>query len=82
VSNFDFYAIQGISTISDQAIGLRWVVFIDRLYDLDVPILYSGESVANLFSVGLLKSGYRKKYRRALSRIAALAELGKKHSVN
>jgi cell division protein ZapE len=77
-----YQKFQGISTISDQAIGLRWVVFIDRLYDLDVPILYSGESVANLFSVGLLKSGYRKKYRRALSRIAALAELGKKHSVN
>jgi cell division protein ZapE len=82
VSNFDFFAIAEISTISDQAIGLRWVVFIDRLYDLDVPILYSGESVANLFSAGLLKSGYRKKYRRALSRIAALAELGLKHSEN
>lgn len=78
VSNFDFFAIAEISTISDQAIGLRWVVFIDRLYDLDVPVIYSGESVANLFSVGLLKSGYRKKYRRALSRIAALAELGEK----
>lgn len=76
VSNFDLYAISEISTISDQAIGLRWVVFIDRLYDLDVPILYTGESVANLFSEGLLKSGYRKKYRRALSRVAALAALG------
>lgn len=70
--------LNGIETISNQDIALRWVVFIDRLYDQSVPIVYSGANLRELFAEELLQGGYRKKYRRALSRIVALAQLGGK----
>ncbi|MEY3408001.1 MAG: hypothetical protein RL038_1062 [Actinomycetota bacterium] len=73
VEQFDLIAISDVEQLDDQATALRWVVFIDRLYDLDIPVRYSGESIDRLFSENLLKSGYRKKYRRALSRIVSLA---------
>lgn len=65
-----------VDTITNQDVALRWVVFIDRLYDLSVPIAYSGSNLIELFGDELLKGGYRKKYRRALSRIVALAQVG------
>lgn len=69
--------LNNLSTITNQDVALRWVVFIDRLYDQSVPIVYSGETLGNLFADELLRGGYRKKYRRALSRIVALAQLGR-----
>jgi cell division protein ZapE len=62
-----------VPSITDQGVGLRWVVFIDRLYDRSIPVLASGVPLDGLFSVELLASGYRKKYLRATSRILALA---------
>ena len=72
--------------------ALRFVVLVDRLYDREVPVLLSlaagtgttagdaaaGEGVLeDLFSEELLRSGYRKKYFRALSRLASLARDGR-----
>lgn len=73
VDHFEAVAISNLTQLDDQAQALRLVVLIDRLYDMDVPVRYSGDSLDNLFSPTLLRSGYRKKYRRALSRIIALA---------
>jgi cell division protein ZapE len=53
--------------------ALRTVVFIDRLYDRDIPVFASGVNLERLFSEEMLRGGYRKKYRRALSRVIALA---------
>ena len=59
-------------TIADQSAGLRFVVFVDRLYDLDVEVYLHGLRIADLFAPELLASGYRKKYFRALSRLESL----------
>ena len=64
-----------VETITDQSIALRWVVLADRLYDLDVRVVTSGVKLDQLFAPDLLKGGYRKKYRRALSRLIALSQI-------
>ena len=70
-------AISGVSEISDQLHGLRLVVFIDRLYEQQVPLRTSGNlPLSEVFSKELVESGYRKKYLRCQSRILALCELG------
>src|SRR5699024_397913 len=62
--------------------ALRFVVLVDRLYDREVPVLASLDGgaapgvLADLFSDELLRSGYRKKYLRALSRLASLTDDG------
>ena len=63
----------GVRTLTDQVEALRTVVLVDRLYDRDIPVRASGISLDKLFSEEMLRGGYRKKYRRALSRIIALA---------
>lgn len=69
-------AIAGIHRIEDQLQGLRFVVFIDRLYEQQIPLRSSGElSLSEIFSSELLESGYRKKYLRCQSRILALSAL-------
>jgi cell division protein ZapE len=65
--------IADVEVITHQAHALRWVVLIDRLYDQEIPVAYSGISFEKLFSEEMLKGGYRKKYLRALSRVSALS---------
>ena len=67
--------LTGVRTLTDQVQALRTVVLIDRLYDRDVPVVASGVPLDRLFSEEMLRGGYRKKYRRALSRVLALAEM-------
>jgi cell division protein ZapE len=59
----------------DQSVALRLVVLADRLYDRQIPFAVSGVPVDQLFDSGMLAGGYRKKYRRAISRLAALSRL-------
>ena len=68
--------LSGVRTLTDQVEALRTVVLVDRLYDRDIPVRASGVSLDRLFSDEMLQGGYRKKYRRALSRIIALAREG------
>jgi len=65
--------LAGVAQLTDQAQALRWVVLIDRLYDREIPIAYSGVEISGLFSPEMLAGGYRKKYLRALSRASALS---------
>jgi cell division protein ZapE len=65
-----------LETITNHHDGLRFVVLVDRLYDREVPVLTSGVDVADMYSEELLRSGYRKKYYRSLSRLSALARDG------
>ena len=76
VDGIPLVGLTGVRTLSDQAQALRLVVLIDRLYDRDVPIVASGVPLDALFSDQLLRSGYRKKYFRAISRAVALAREG------
>ncbi|MBC7372514.1 MAG: cell division protein ZapE, partial [Frankiales bacterium] len=65
--------LTGVRPVTDQAAALRLVVLTDRLYDRDVPVLASGVALDQIFPAELLEGGYRKKYRRAISRLDALA---------
>lgn len=67
---------RGVRQIDDQNVALRLVVLADRIYDRELPLVYSGEPLDSLFTEGMLAGGYRKKYRRALSRLTALARTG------
>lgn len=62
-----------VRPITDESIALRLVVLVDRLYDARIPVFPSGLPVDEVFSPGMLRGGYRKKYYRAISRLAALA---------
>ena len=61
-----------VHTLHNQNDALRLVVLVDRLYDLDIPVYTSGVDLDALFAPELLAGGYRKKYFRSLSRLAAL----------
>lgn len=63
----------GLRTITDNELGLRMVTLIDRMYDLQIPLLVSGISLGELFSPELLASGYAKKYLRTSSRLVELS---------
>ncbi|NJP48327.1 cell division protein ZapE [Actinacidiphila epipremni] len=65
--------LRGVTEVTDQATALRLVVFADRLYDREIPVMASGVPFDRLFSAELLAGGYRKKYFRAVSRLTALA---------
>ncbi len=64
---------RGVRQIEDQNVALRLVALVDRMYDRDVVLRASGSPVDELFSDEMLTGGYRKKYRRALSRLTAMA---------
>lgn len=73
--------VRGVSTVclrdvkqlSDQADALRMVVLVDRLYDQQATVAGSGHSLTEIFPPEMLRGGYRKKYHRAISRLAAMA---------
>ncbi|SHM76867.1 cell division protein ZapE [Actinacidiphila paucisporea] len=72
--------LRGVAEVTDQATALRLVVFADRLYDREVPVMASGVPFDRLFGAELLAGGYRKKYFRAVSRLTALArDAGRPH---
>ncbi len=64
---------RGVRQVEDQNVGLRLVALVDRMYDRDVALRSSGVRLDGLFSDEMLAGGYRKKYRRALSRLTAMA---------
>jgi cell division protein ZapE len=76
VADVELCAVTDVEMLHDQAAALRWVVLADRLYDRDVPVINSGVPFDQLFAPELLRGGYRKKYRRAVSRLVALARKG------
>ncbi|MCD7442923.1 cell division protein ZapE [Streptomyces lincolnensis] len=65
--------LTAVQAVPDESTALRLVVLADRLYDREIPVLASGQPFDRLFSEGMLKGGYRKKYFRAISRLTALA---------
>lgn len=67
--------IENATTIPTQNEALRFVHFIDKLYDLKVGLRMSGEiELTELFDVTYRNSAYAKKHYRCLSRIAELVE--------
>jgi cell division protein ZapE len=69
-------ALTDVFQLVDQLAGLRFVVFVDRLYEMQIPLRTAGDlPVTQIFSKEMLTSGFRKKYLRAVSRLGALCEL-------
>jgi cell division protein ZapE len=64
---------RGVRQVEDQNVALRLVALVDRMYDRDVVLRASGSRLDGLFGDEMLAGGYRKKYRRALSRLTAMA---------
>lgn len=63
------------TTIPGQNEALRFVHFIDKLYDLKVGLRMSGEiGLTELFDITYRNSAYAKKHYRCLSRISELLE--------
>jgi len=66
--------LHAVAPLADQGAALRVVTLVDRLYDRDVKVIASGGSLGDIFPADMLRGGYRKKYFRALSRLAAMSE--------
>ena len=74
-TRLDALFIDGLTTIADQAMALRLVHFVDKLYDQEVRLTVSTRdrlSLGDLFSPTYRHGGYEKKYRRCLSRLHEL----------
>ena len=64
--------LRGVAQLDDQSAALRFVAFVDRAYDAQLPIRATGRPLDEVFSDDMLAGGYRKKYLRAISRLVAL----------
>ncbi|WP_449277360.1 cell division protein ZapE [Leucobacter sp. GX24907] len=64
--------LRNVHELTDQSAALRFVAFIDRVYDAQIPIRATGEPLTSIFGGGMLDGGYRKKYLRCMSRLNAL----------
>lgn len=58
--------------MTDQNVALRFVHFIDKLYDLGLPAAFTGVPLAALFNDTYRHGAYAKKYSRCLSRLSEL----------
>jgi cell division protein ZapE len=63
--------LRDVEPFTDQSAALRFVAFIDRVYDAQLPIRATGTSLDLVFPDEMLAGGYRKKYLRAVSRLVA-----------
>jgi cell division protein ZapE len=72
VEGLDAVAISDVHAFANQTDALRFVAFVDRLYDAQVRIIASGTPLDHVFPADMLAGGYRKKYLRAVSRLIAL----------
>ena len=69
---FNGLLIRNVRMINDQFEGIRLVSFIDRCYEAGVRLRFTGEPLGKLFREDHTLGAYRKKYLRALSRLAAM----------
>ncbi|HEX4444039.1 MAG TPA: cell division protein ZapE [Galbitalea sp.] len=72
VDGIDAVGIRNVHPFVNQTDALRFVAFVDRLYDAQVRLLASGSPLDQVFPADMLAGGYRKKYLRAVSRLIAL----------
>jgi cell division protein ZapE len=72
VRGLDTIGLRGVEQLQDQSAALRFVAFVDRAYDAQVPVRATGRPLSDVFGEEMLAGGYRKKYLRAVSRLIAL----------
>lgn len=72
IEGLTLIGMRDVEQFTDQSAALRFVAFIDRVYDAELPIRATGEvSLDLVFPEEMLAGGYRKKYLRAISRLVA-----------
>ena len=72
-ARLDGLDVRDLDTIADQAVALRLVHFVDKLYDQEVPLSVRARvPLSELFAASYRDGGYEKKYRRCLSRLHEL----------
>ncbi|MBX8465375.1 cell division protein ZapE [Deinococcus sp. RIT780] len=67
-------AITDLTPMPDQNVALRFVHFIDKLYDLGLSAAFTGTSLTGLFSDTYRHGAYAKKYSRCLSRLSEMLQ--------
>jgi cell division protein ZapE len=72
IDGIDAIGLRDVAVFDDQSAALRFVAFVDRAYDAQIPIRATGTPLDAVFSEEMLAGGYRKKYLRAVSRLIAL----------
>ncbi|WP_378146586.1 cell division protein ZapE [Cnuibacter sp. UC19_7] len=73
IDGVDVIALTEVVPLTDQTDALRFVAFVDRVYDAQIRILASGTPLDEVFAGDMMNGGYRKKYLRAVSRLIASA---------
>lgn len=74
LKGFEGMLLRDVHKLYDQVDALRFVSFIDRAYELQIPIRAHGECpLTDIFSEEMIAGGYKKKYLRSVSRISALS---------
>ncbi|MBA8816089.1 cell division protein ZapE [Microbacterium halimionae] len=72
IDEINVIGLRDVTELTDQSAALRFVAFIDRAYDAQIPLRATGLSLDHVFSEEMRAGGYRKKYLRAISRLIAL----------
>jgi cell division protein ZapE len=72
VEGIDTVGLRDVHPFANQTDALRFVAFVDRLYDAQVHVLATGTTLDSVFPAEMLDGGYRKKYLRAVSRLIAM----------
>ncbi|MBB5631842.1 cell division protein ZapE [Cryobacterium mesophilum] len=63
---------RNVTVLHSQTDALRFVAFVDRLYDARVRVIATGIPLDQVFPDDMLAGGFRKKYLRAASRLMSL----------
>ena len=72
IDGVDSLVLRDAHVLTDQSAALRFVSFVDRLYESQVSLGSTGIGLTEVFSPEYLSGGYKKKYLRAISRIGSL----------
>ncbi len=72
LSGIEAVAVLKLTPLTDQNMALRFVHFIDKLYDLGLKAAFTGVSLDHLFDDTYRYGAYAKKYSRCLSRLSEL----------
>lgn len=81
IDGLSLVGLRDVQVLTDQSEALRFVAFVDRVYDAQLPMIATGVSLDQVFAEEMLGGGYRKKYLRAISRLNALTHSAEQSSV-
>ncbi len=72
LEGLDAVVVRGLAPLDNQGSALLFVHLVDEVYDSGLTFVASGCAVTELFPASYRRGGYRKKYGRCESRLAAL----------